>query len=40
MTVIITLAAAVAVLAATRAYLLWRYCFSDNNNTTQKEENV
>ena len=39
MTVTITLAAAVAVLAAVRAYLLWRWCFSDNN-TTQKEEAV
>ena len=39
MTIMITLAAAVAVLAATRAYLLWRWCFSDNN-TTQKKENV
>ena len=39
MTVIITLTAAVAVLAATRAYLLWRYCFSDNNNTTKKGVN-
>ena len=33
MTVMITLAAAVAVLASVRAYLLWRYCFSDNNPT-------
>lgn len=39
MTVIITLAVAVAVLAATRAYLLWRYCFSDNNNTTKEGVN-
>lgn len=39
MAVVVTLAAAVAVLAAARAYLLWRWCFSDNN-TTQKEENV
>lgn len=39
MTVIITLAAAVAVLAATRAYLLWRYCFSNNNNTTKEGVN-
>ena len=38
MAVVITLAAAVAVLAATRAYLLWRYCFSDNNKT--QKENV
>ena len=39
MTVTTTLAVAVAVLAATRAYLLWRWCFSDNNSKTQ-EENV
>ena len=29
----VSLAAAVAVLAAVRAYLLWRWCFSDNNTT-------
>lgn len=39
MTVVITLAVAVAVLAATRAYLLWRWCFSDNNNTTKEGAN-
>ena len=39
MTVMITLSAAVAVLAAVRAYLLWRWCLLDNN-TTQKKENV
>ena len=39
MTVTMTLVAAVAVLATVRAYLLWRWCFSDNN-TTQKKENV
>lgn len=40
MAVVITLAAAVAALAATRAYLLWRYCFSNNDITQKKEENV
>lgn len=39
MAVVITLAAAVAVLAATRAYLLWRYCFSDNNTTKKGVNN-
>lgn len=39
MTVIITLAVAVTVLAATRAYLLWRYCFSDNNTTKEGANN-
>ena len=40
MAVTATLAAAVVVLAAARAYLLWRWCFSNNGKTTQKEQNV
>ena len=39
MTIVITLAAAVVVLAAARAYLLWRWCFSDSKQE-QKEQNV
>lgn len=36
MAVIVTLAAAVAVLSICRAYMLWSWCFSEKQDTTKK----